>query len=412
MHRAFLTKLHRYIGLTAAVFLVAASLTGSIIAFHTEVDAWLNPELFLVSSRGMQLPLAEMAARVQDQKPEIYITSIRQPEFPGLSAVAYVRAHIDPVTGARYSIAFNQIFIDPTSGALLGQRNDKEFDFSRAQVIPFLYSFHYSLHMPGRWGVWLMGAVAILWMVDCFVGFYLTLPTRHRKMANREPAVDRQLARGWLNRWASAWKVKTTGSPYRVTFDIHRAFGLWTWMLLLVLALTGASMNFYNEAARPILKMLTGLSETPYDRVIDRSGPARTKASVSIVDIADIALAEANVRGLHAQIGRITYVPSYRLYGISFYIPGDELSATAGGSTSLYFDSETGALIGDQVPWGETGGDKFLNLQFPLHSGRIFGFPGRVLISIMGLVVTTLTVTGLVIWYRKRRAHILAGQHR
>ncbi len=37
------------------------------------------------------------------------------------------------------------------------------------------------------------------------------------------------------------------------------------------------------------------------------------------------------------------------------------------------------------------------------HSGRILGLPGRILISLMGLVVAILSVTGVVIWARKRR---------
>jgi len=43
---------------------------------------------------------------------------------------------------------------------------------------------------------------------------------------------------------------------------------------------------------------------------------------------------------------------------------------------------------------------------FPLHSGRILGLPGRILISVMGIVVAALSVTGVVIWYRKRRARL------
>jgi uncharacterized iron-regulated membrane protein len=34
------------------------------------------------------------------------------------------------------------------------------------------------------------------------------------------------------------------------------------------------------------------------------------------------------------------------------------------------------------------------------------GLFGRILISIMGLVVAALSVTGIVIWWRKRRARI------
>ncbi|HEY9571669.1 MAG TPA: PepSY domain-containing protein, partial [Pusillimonas sp.] len=48
--------------------------------------------------------------------------------------------------------------------------------------------------------------------------------------------------------------------------------------------------------------------------------------------------------------------------------------------------------------------DIFVQLQFPLPSGRILGFPGRVMMSLMGLVVAMLSVTGIVIWARKRRA--------
>lgn len=39
-----------------------------------------------------------------------------------------------------------------------------------------------------------------------------------------------------------------------------------------------------------------------------------------------------------------------------------------------------------------------------MHSGRILGLPGRILISLMGLAVALLSVTGVVIWARKRRS--------
>jgi uncharacterized iron-regulated membrane protein len=50
-----------------------------------------------------------------------------------------------------------------------------------------------------------------------------------------------------------------------------------------------------------------------------------------------------------------------------------------------------------------------MQAQFPLHSGRILGLPGRILISIMGLVVAMLSVTGIVIWARKRRTRLVSG---
>lgn len=53
-----------------------------------------------------------------------------------------------------------------------------------------------------------------------------------------------------------------------------------------------------------------------------------------------------------------------------------------------------------------------MQARFPLHSGRILGLPGHILISAMGLVVAVLSVTGVVIWWRKRRARLLAADRR
>ncbi len=51
-----------------------------------------------------------------------------------------------------------------------------------------------------------------------------------------------------------------------------------------------------------------------------------------------------------------------------------------------------------------TAGDIFLHAQFPLHSGRIIGLPGRILVSYLELVVAILAITGIEIWTRKRTA--------
>lgn len=73
------------------------------------------------------------------------------------------------------------------------------------------------------------------------------------------------------------------------------------------------------------------------------------------------------------------------------------------GAPILYYD-RNGASLGARVPWTGSAGDIFLQMQFPIHTGRILGMPGRIMISIMGLVVAALSVTGVVIWERKRRA--------
>ena len=72
----------------------------------------------------------------------------------------------------------------------------------------------------------------------------------------------------------------------------------------------------------------------------------------------------------------------------------------AGGFPSV----KTGA--GQRLAWIGTAADIFVQAQFPLHSGRIVGLPDRILISVMGLAVAALSVTGVVIWWRNRRAQV------
>lgn len=78
------------------------------------------------------------------------------------------------------------------------------------------------------------------------------------------------------------------------------------------------------------------------------------------------------------------------------------------GHKRLYLDSQDARVIGERLPWQGIAADLFVQAQFPLHSGRILGLPGRILISVMGLVVAMLAVTGVVIWWKKR----VARRHR
>ncbi|WP_436306332.1 MULTISPECIES: PepSY domain-containing protein [unclassified Variovorax] len=80
------------------------------------------------------------------------------------------------------------------------------------------------------------------------------------------------------------------------------------------------------------------------------------------------------------------------------------------GHRTLYVDSLDARVLGEREPWKGTAADLFVQAQFPIHSGRLLGLPVRILISAMGLVVTMLSVSGVVIWRRKRCAQAEASR--
>jgi uncharacterized iron-regulated membrane protein len=92
------------------------------------------------------------------------------------------------------------------------------------------------------------------------------------------------------------------------------------------------------------------------------------------------------------------YNPNFGIYGVRFFHPGDDHGAAGVGPAILYYDGVDGRSLGARVPWVGTAADIFLQAQFPVHSGRILGLPGRILVSFMGFVTMVLSVTGVVIW--------------
>jgi uncharacterized iron-regulated membrane protein len=70
----------------------------------------------------------------------------------------------------------------------------------------------------------------------------------------------------------------------------------------------------------------------------------------------------------------------------------------------LVLNRSTGELL--QIIDSEHGsaGDKFMQWQWPLHSGQAFGWMGRILVFLSGLTCPLLFITGIIRWLQKQRA--------
>lgn len=386
MTRQLWVRLHRYVGLGIAVFLIIAGLTGSVIAFHRELDRWLNPELFHVQSRGAPLPPSELAARVEAVEPQIRVTAVPLQLTPGESALLSIAARVNPETGTPFRIEYNQLFADPITGRVLGTREWGACCFERKHLIPFLYTLHHRLTIPGNWGMWLMGAVALAWLFSIFVGFYLTLP--------------RSLP--FWRTWKSAWFMKVGGSASRINFDLHRAAGLWLWSVLLVLAMSSVALNLKVEVFAPVVALFSPLTPTPFDSRRPQPPETPIEPLLSFEEAIARATGEAAVHGWKTLPDEVAYRPTYVLYSVNFS-PAQRGLASTLGSRVVYVDGLDGRILGTRVPGGGSAGDVFMQLQYPLHSGKIVGLPGRIAICVTGIVVAMLSITGGIIWLRRRR---------
>ena len=178
------------------VFLVITSLTGTLLAFNTELERLLAAVL-VPQARVRRVMYVE-----NDQARVLFA------------------ALIDPEKNRRYDLGFTEFFVGPWTGNELGRRKWGDLSQGRINLMPFIYTLHFALAI-GKTGEWILGITALFWTFDCFIGFYLTLPVSKKDF--------------WRD-WKTTWSVKSGTSFTRLNFDIHRASGLWLWPMLLVFA--------------------------------------------------------------------------------------------------------------------------------------------------------------------------------
>ena len=405
--RIVLRALHRWAGLFIAVFLTISGFSGAIISWDHEIDEWLNPQLFDAKASGAARAPDELVRAVETSDARAIVVFYPLTFKEGHNALLIVGPRVDPKTGELHRLDYNQVYVDPVSLEIAGRRMWGRISLSREDLIPFLYKLHYSMHIPSfggieRWGYWFMGIIAIVWTIDCFVGFALTLPRQRKVAASSFQAARPQ--RGWWQRWQPAWLIKRGAGRFRLNFDVHRALGLWLWLLLFIVAFSSISMNLADIVVRPLLAKISTLTPDPFD---DKSPPLRKEnlipAKIDWHQAIELAAAHGRSHGWSEQPASIFYGRLYGLYSISFRPPNAD-HAPWGMNRILFISGADGSVVGGRVPWEGSKADVFMQLQLPLHSGRIAGTPGRILISAIGIIVATLSVTGIIVWALKRSA--------
>src|SRR5215469_11566417 len=114
--KKLLLYLHLYIGLAAALFLIAISLSGAVIAFEPELNRAFHPELTNVQPAGTQLDWDTFRARVEAQTPGWKLIRFYFPERPDLST--YVRLRNTSTHKIRH------VYANQYTGQVLGSTED------------------------------------------------------------------------------------------------------------------------------------------------------------------------------------------------------------------------------------------------------------------------------------------------
>ncbi|PWB80387.1 MAG: hypothetical protein C3F11_18050 [Methylocystaceae bacterium] len=132
-----------------------------------------------------------------------------------------------------------------------------------------------------------------------------------------------------------------------------------------------------------------------------RSGP-ETQSRVSLDEALAIAARRFPDGRVYAFVPPQPQNGSYAVYQLFPIGWGFE------GRRTIYVDRFRGDVLHVNDPLSGDG-DGFIAWQWPLHSGYVLGWPGRIAVFLFGLSWPLVFVTGVIRWLQKRRAAQNAG---
>lgn len=374
-------KLHRWSGLLLLAFMLVAGITGAILSFRWEIDRAINPHLFSVAPQAESMPYKALIDAVEKRFPDAVVSSVVVPKTSGDAALVHIKSRMDAhvahvhVPGMKSSVDFNQVFVNPYSGEILGQRSTTRFVPTWENFIPDIARLHFSLFLD-EVGAWLMGVCALVWFLSSFVG----------------------LALAWPSPWSSSrsWKpllsIRRGGGNYMLNYDLHRMLGFVALPILAVVAFTSVYLNLPG-LIKPMVQAFSPLAtaaDVPSAGHMDLAAPRVPIEQV--VATARTALPGARVHSVGQDFVK-------GLYSVRMHLPSD---VSPSGSNTLYVRMADGQAVFARKLREASGGNVFLAWQWPLHTGGAFGRIGQCLVLVGAVALVAMSITGLNVWRRKR----------
>lgn len=368
--RAAITSLHRWFGLFAAFWLFGIALTGSLIAFNGELDSALNPDLFSASGKGPVAPLlADAARRVDQGKAGTGKGGAGKIDFlryhhdvPGLVSIGLTDAN-----GERFERLY-----DSGTARLNGERLTSALGLGPRDLMRTIYRLHYSF-LGGRVLEIFLGLVALGWAVTQLLALMIAFTSRRR--------------------WRDSFRVRRGATAHKRNFDLHRSLGLWLYPVTLTLAVSGVYLNLPDEFTAAVSGVAT---------VEGRFAPQPAQAPPTATPRLTMADASARFDAIAAPLAVTSFsyndkAAQYRARML------DARDVSDNGQRIVWISAADGRVVSDKHEMYGGAGDSFIAWQFPLHSGRALGLAGRILISLTGVVICISIITGILIWWKKRR---------
>ncbi len=369
--RKIIGKIHLLIGLPSGLLIFIIAITGCIYAFKTEIENATQNFRFVESEDRPLLPPSELQAIAERELPGKEIHAVLYHE-PG-KAAQVIFYHAEP------EYYYFNIFINPYSGKVLHvQDMDKDF-------FQFILDGHFYLWLPHQIGQKVVSIVTLVFISMLLTGIVLWWPRGNNQTKNRLTI-----------KFDARWRRKN--------YDLHSVLGFYASWIAIILAITGLVWGF-TWVADGLHKIAGG------DKSLVYYEPPSDTTAIQATDIPAIdrvyyKLLQEYPKGTILEV----HIPHNSASPVSVNANPDP--ETYWQRDFRYFDQYTLREMPVDHVYGRIDeasiADKLLRMNYDIHTGAILGTPGKVLVFLASLLVASLPVTGVCIWWGRRHKSSLA----
>lgn len=398
--RLLLVTTHRWLGLVLLVWFVLLGLTGSLLVYRDELDVWLNPGLAGIEVRSGPGAARKSATSAGHQRPQpiepieliervLAVTlkncpqaSVERLVLPN-GAISSVRVLIRERADLRIGSRRLEAWVSADGQLWLGARPIDGYGLDAPRLARTVHDLHHRL-LLGNTGKTAVGIAGTLLLLMIALGLVVALPRKA----------------GWPG-WRTMIGIKAGAHPARLIFDVHRSVGVVAFALLLTSACTGIALAF-PDYARDVLGLFSPVRPLPVVPFVQREDTPDARLSPLLEG------ALSRYPGL--QLTEV-HLPQRRSGSLVLHLRGPS-DWQSRGDTLLLLDPVSGQTRLAHDDRSRSLGEKVFHSLLPIHNGVAWGEAGRALMCMAGLLPLLLSVTGVLIWQRKRRAASLARSRR
>lgn len=223
--------IHLIVGLAAGLVVLNLAVTGMILAFETQIQDWAEKDrrFVAVPENGARLNLEEIVERAKAAMPGKKVSAVTVKSDPAASAMV------------GFGREGGSVYVNPYNGETLGGDS----------------KVHHFMHWVEDWHRWfgkkefgkpITGAATLVFMFLALSGLYLWWPKSWNLSALKSVTLFGKGLSGRARDW-----------------NWHNVFGIWSLLLILVTATTGAIMSY--DWASNLLYRATGNEPPVFNRV-------------------------------------------------------------------------------------------------------------------------------------------------